>query len=241
MLRIAICDDEKIYCESIKKVISAYCTEKNIEFQIELFSSGNDFVALEASMNQFDIVYLDINMKGLDGIKTAETIRFWCKDIFIVFITAFINYTLDGYKVEAIRYILKNNKLKENIRESLDAVLEKKQFSTHIYEFTFKEGVRKISSEQLVLVESNLHVLQFQVFSQMQVKTYTMTAKLSDIQEQLTDDIFVRIHQSYLVNLKYVKNVSNYQVILWNQDILPVSRSRYKDVKERFLLYEGEF
>lgn len=175
------------------------------------------------------------------GLKQLKKIRFWCKDIFIVFITAFINYTLDGYKVEAIRYILKNNNLEENIRESLDTVLEKMQFATHIYEFSFKEGIRKMSPEQIVLIESNLHVLQFHVISQMKVKTYTMIAKLNDIQEQLTDAIFVRIHQSYLVNLKYVKDVSNYQVILWNGDVLPVSRPRYKDVKENFLLYEGEF
>jgi DNA-binding LytR/AlgR family response regulator len=69
-----------------------------------------------------------------------------------------------------------------------------------------------------------------------------MIAKLNDIQKQLVEEnAFVRIHQSYLVNFKFVKDISNYQAILWNDDVLPVSRPRYKNVKESFLLYEGEF
>lgn len=242
MLKIAICDDEKLYCENIRQIISEYCTKRNIEFQVELFKSGNDFVLLENSINQFNIVYLDVNMNGLDGIETAEIIRYWSQDIFIVFITAFINYTLEGYKVEAIRYILKNNTLRENIYESLNAVFEKMQFSNHIYEFIFKEGLRKLSPRQIILIESNLHVLRFQVIVRSEIKKYTMIAKLNDIQKKLIEEnVFVRIHQSYLVNLKYVKDISNYQAILWNDDVLPISRPRYKDVKESFLLYEGEF
>lgn len=242
MLKIAICDDEKLYCENIREIISEYCAKRKIEFQAELFKSGNDFVALENSINQFHIVYLDINMDGLDGIKTAEIIRYWSQDIFIVFITAFINYTLEGYKVEAIRYILKNNTLRDNIYESLDAVFEKMKFSNRIYEFIFKEGVRKLSPGQIIFIESNLHLLSFQVMIKSEIKNYTMIAKLNDIQKKLEkENILIRIHQSYLVNLKYVKDISNYQAILWNNDALPISRPRYKNVKESFLLYEGEF
>lgn len=242
MLKIAICDDEKLYCEKIKKIICEYCNKKNIDFQVEIFKSGNDFVLLENSINRFNIVYLDVNMDGLDGIESAKIIRYWSQDIFIVFITAFINYTLEGYKVEAIRYILKNNTLRENIYESLDAVFEKMQFFNHVYEFIFKEGLRKLFPSQIILIESNLHVLCFQVIVGSEIKNYTMIAKLNDIQKKLKDEnVFVRIHQSYLVNLKYIKDVSNYQAILWNNDVLPVSRPRYKSVKESFLLYEGEF
>ena len=67
-----------------------------------------------------------------------------------------------------------------------------------------------------------------------------MAAKLNDIQEILPDD-FVRIHQSYLVNIRYIKEVSNYQATLWTGKILPVARSKYRNLKERFLIYEGEF
>nr|WP_300326681.1 LytTR family DNA-binding domain-containing protein [uncultured Anaerostipes sp.] len=242
MLKIAVCDDEKLYCENIKGIICEYCTKKNIEFEVELFESGDDFVALENSINQFNIVYLDVNMNGLDGIRTAEIIRYWSQNIFIVFITAFINYTLEGYKVEAIRYILKNGDIRENIYESLDAVLEKTQLANHIYEFKFKEGIRKLSPEQIILIESKLHILYFRVLIKSEIKYYTMSAKLNDIQKKLTkENVFVRIHQSYFVNLKYIKDISNYQAKLWDNDILPISRPRYRDVKESFLLYEGEF
>lgn len=242
MLKIAVCDDDPLYGESIQEIIAEYCERRNIEFQIKFFQSGNAFVALEQAMGQFHIVYLDVNMDGLDGIETARIIRRWSKDIFIVFITAFIHYTLEGYKVEATRYILKDGTLRENIQESLDAILDRMKMSEHIYEFNFKEGIRRLSSDHLIFIESNLHVLSFRVLIKSEIRTYTMNAKLSDVHKELMKEkVFARIHQSYLVNLKYVKDILNYQAILWNEDVLPISRQRYREVKELFLLYEGEF
>lgn len=241
MLNIAICDDDKIYCERIKNIVSEYCDSKNIEYQVDIFLSGNEFLLLQSNMKYYHIIYLDINMKGFNGIQVAEKLRQWCKEIYIIFVTSYIDFTLDGYKVEALRYILKDyNTLKSGIRESMDAAFQKLNLKLNIKEFNFREGVRKISIGQIEMVESNLHDVQFTIYVHSTEKIYTMAAKLNDIQLLLSDD-FIRIHQSYLVNICYIKDVSNYQATLWNGKVLPIARSRYKDVKNCFLLYEGAF
>lgn len=111
MFRIAICDDEKIFRDDLKEILIRYMTDRGIMLEIDTFSSGKEFVELGIEMVKYKIVFLDINMDELDGIMTAKKIRENSKDMFIVFVTAFVNYTIEGYKVDAVRYILKDNKI----------------------------------------------------------------------------------------------------------------------------------
>lgn len=90
------------------------------------------------------------------------------------------------------------------------------------------------------MIESNLHDLQFTISTQSKNVKYTMTGKLNDIQEILKDKNFIRIHQSYLVNLKFIKDVSYHHVILKNGEQLPVARPKFREIKEQFLLYDAE-
>ena len=115
MFRIAICDDESIFREQFKEILQKYMDERGRTYEIDTFSSGKEFIEQGIEMVKYKIVFLDINMEELDGIMTAKKIRENSRDMFIVFITAFINYTLEGYKVDAIRYILKEEKGMERV------------------------------------------------------------------------------------------------------------------------------
>ena len=126
MFRIAICDDESIFREQFKEILQKYMDERGRTYEIDTFSSGKEFIEQGIEMVKYKIVFLDINMEELDGIMTAKKIRENSRDMFIVFITAFINYTLEGYKVDAIRYILKKEKgMDASIYECLDAIYER--------------------------------------------------------------------------------------------------------------------
>lgn len=109
MLKIAICDDEKVFRDNINKYVAAYLNEKEISYEIDTFSSGKEIIDLGIEIKQYNIIFLDINMDDVDGIVTAQKIREYSSEIYIVFVTAYINYSLEGYKVDAIRYLLKNN------------------------------------------------------------------------------------------------------------------------------------
>ena len=129
MFHIAIIDDESIFREQIKEILQKYLDERGRAYEIDTFSSGKEFIEQGIEMVKYKIVFLDINMEELDGIMTAKKIRENSRDMFIVFITAFINYTLEGYKVDAVRYILKEDKgMDASIYECLDAIDEKMNY-----------------------------------------------------------------------------------------------------------------
>lgn len=242
MINIAICDDESYYAKQIKEIISDYLDEMQLDYSIHVFSSGEDLAKLEEQMGQFHIVYLDINMDGLDGIETAKRLRHWCEKTFVVFVTAFLNYTLEGYKVEAIRYILKDKEnLKANIEESIDAILEKYEIANHIYKMDFKNTVKQFSEEQFVYAESTLHDIMVFLLEKGELNMYSKTMKLDELQEMMHEKNLLRIHKSFLVNMKYIQKVEAYAITLYNGKTLPVSRSRYAEVKEKIIMFEGEF
>lgn len=109
MINIAICDDEELFIKKEKDIISKYVQAKGYEYQIDVYLSGKKFLESEKS-NQYDIVFLDISMGEIDGIETAKCIRSFNNKVYLVFVTAFIIYSTEGYKVDASRYILKNDK-----------------------------------------------------------------------------------------------------------------------------------
>lgn len=239
MLRVAICDNEKVFAEKLKSIVSLYLQKKKIPFSIDLYLSGMEFVNLDIEMAKYQIVFLDINMEQLNGIETAMCLRKLCKDTFLVFVTAYIDYTLEGYKVDAVRYLLKNvGDLKEIVFESLDAIWSKMAYKSHIKEFTFKDRVRKISLERIVYIESDLHELSFHVLEN-ELVTYSMRNTLSRVEDELVKELFVRIHQSYLVNLQFIKSIKPRFVVLINGIELSIAKPRYKYVKERFTYYQG--
>lgn len=241
MFKIAVCDDEKFFREEIKSILKKYLKKKGVVFEIDTFSSGEQFVALGIEMMKYKVVFLDINMDGLDGIMTAKKIRENSKEIFLVFVTAFVNYTIEGYKVDAVRYILKNSHtLDEAVYECMDAIQEKMEYTVTWVGFDFNEGYKNVSMERLLYIESNLHKLEFYIMED-HLEKYTLYNTLDNIDEQLRGNGFLRIHQSFLVNMKYIKKLCRYMVILNNGIELRVPRARYKEVEEAIVSYRGEW
>ena len=240
MFRIAICDDESLFAEELRELLSGYMMEKGLVFEIDIYGSGEALIELGIEVIKYTAVFLDINMERVDGIRAAEKIREVSKEVFIVFVTAFVNYSLEGYRLDVVRYLLKGNvDFPSMVNECVDALMDKLSYSVTKREFDFKEGKREISLERLLYVESNLHKLEFHVMED-DLKIYSMFETLNALENKLAAKDFVRIHQSYLVNIKYIKNVVRYKVILTNGIELVIPKARYTYVKEQFILYQGE-
>lgn len=227
-------------CGKLREILMQYLEERHIDFEIELFSSGREFVELGVEMLQYQIIFLDINMKQMDGIETAKNVRAYTEESFVVFVTAYIDYSLEGYQVGASRYILKNNlNFREQIYECMDAITKKMKCFLTRKIFRFQEGEKKIRIENILYIESKLHKLEFNILEH-GLATYTMYGTLNELENELEEYPFLRIHQSFLVNLKYIKCVTGYKVVLSNGQELTVPRARYKTVKDTFIAYKGE-
>lgn len=240
MFRIAICDDELIFAEELKELISGYMTEKGLVFKIDTYSSGEDLVKLGIEVVRYTVVFLDINMEKMDGIKVAEKIRAASREVFIVFVTAYVSYSLEGYRLDAVRYLLKGSEnFQSTVNECMDAIIGKLNYSVAKRKFEFKEGTKEVSLDRLLYIESKLHKLEFHIMED-NLNTYTMYEKLSALEDTLKSDDFIRIHQSYLVNAKHIKNVVRCKVILTNGVELSIPKARYTEVKKKFIVCRGE-
>lgn len=240
MFKIAICDDEKVCRDNVKKYIEKYLIEKDIPYEVDIFISGMEFLERGIELVRYDMVFLDINMDEMDGIVTAKKIREYSSEIYIVFVTAYINYSLEGYKVNAFRYLMKNNiNFDDSIYECMDALFNKMKYIVKKKFFKFKECGKEVEIEKILYIESKLHKLEFYIMED-ELRIYSLYKTLNELQNEMSDYPFIRIHQSFLVNLKYIKSVSGYKVILSNNQELNIPKTRYKDVKNAFIAYKGE-
>lgn len=240
MFKIAVCDDETYFQNCIKEILMTYQKEKGVLFEIDIFSSGAELISLGINLAQYKIVFLDINMSELDGILTAKEIRKISNAIFIVFVTAFVNYSLEGYKVDAIRYILKHNEnLTATVYECMDAIFEKMNYKITWKEIRFLERCKKVPLDRILYIESKLHKLEFFIMED-RLEKYTLYETLDKIEKDFAENNFIRIHQSFLINMKYISNIKRYCLTLNNGAAFHIPRARYKKVEAAFITYKGE-
>ncbi|MDE7332286.1 MAG: LytTR family DNA-binding domain-containing protein [Lachnospiraceae bacterium] len=235
MLEIAVCDDEKFYREKIQKLLEEYLTGHGLEYRIRLFLSGEEFLSCSENSVKYDIVFMDINMEKVDGIQAAMQMQSFHSCTYLVLVTAFINYVLEGYKVNAVRYIMKDT-LDTAIAECMDAVLEKMKIAR--ISFSFMEGERMLYTDNILYVESRKHKSVF-FYMESEIVKYQIYEKLDWVEQRLSGFHFLRIHKSYLVNMKHIRRISNYTAVLDTGEELPVPRLRFQAAKEAFVAYKG--
>ncbi|MDE6389334.1 MAG: LytTR family DNA-binding domain-containing protein [Lachnospiraceae bacterium] len=235
MLQIAICDDEQFYRDKMKRLLDRYMQRREMPYELHVFLSGKEFLEQCENSVKFNIVFLDINMEEMDGIQTAERIRSFHSDTYIVFVTAFIDYALEGYKVNAVRYLMKDN-LEGALEECMRAILQKMQVAQ--VNFVFMEGEKKLYTDNILYVESRGHKSIFH-YMEDEETTYQIYDKLDVIEEKLAGYRFLRIHKSYLVNMKHIRRINNYTAFLDTGEELPIPRPRFQMAKESFVDYKG--
>lgn len=234
MFRVALCDDEEEFVKKLRRMIALFLEKKNVLYQIDVYDSGKEFEGLGLDMAKYHVLFLDINMEQMRGIEMAYCFKRFFKEKFLVLVTARTDYILEGYKMGAFRYVLKNDgDLEEKIYESLGAICDKMQFLPLIKTFEFKNCTKRIALECILYIESHLHELSFHVLEN-ELTIYTMTETLNRIEKELPIGEFVRIHQSYLVNLRFIVVIKSQSVILLDGTKLAIAKPRYKEVKRCF-------
>ena len=240
MIKIAICDDENVFGKKLEKIILQFFKKRQEKCELDIFQSGITFLEKGEELAEYHIIFLDISMGKINGMEIARKLRKFCKKSYIIFVTAYIEFSSEGYQVEALRYILKSNPLlREAINESLEAVLEKMNYLQRIREYFFREGKRKISSKQIVYIETQGHYLLFHVINQGKEK-FHYRESMSNMENILKKENFLRIHQGYLVNAEYIKKLLNYNAYLVTDEVLPVAKLRYGKIKKIFAEMKGK-
>lgn len=230
MLSIAVCDDEIIECADMAEKIRETLEEMKVPCFLRQFNSGEELLQAEEN---FDIVFLDIMMDGLDGMKTAKRIRKKASCRLLVFISASREYVFDAYDVEAFWYLVKpveTGKLKQVLKK---AVLKTEAASP---DFIL---VNKGRQKQKIFLRD---ILYFEIMGRLidihktgGISDYY--GKISILEEELREKGFFRCHKSYLVHLKYVKGYNRQEAVLDNGEKIPISKRRYEEFCKALLSY----
>lgn len=224
MINICIVEDELEQANLLKSYIEKFGGEKGKQFNVTHLPDGVDLV--DDYKGQFDIIFLDIQMKHLDGMSAAEKIRNIDSDVIIIFITSTVQYAVQGYAVDALGYVLKPvpytafAQLLEKATSRVDAKSEKVFIKVPI-----DDRQIKLDCETISYIESSRNNVIIHTSSD----DYTTLGPLKKFEELLTPHGFSKCHNAYLINLKKVEAVKKEEVLLTNGVELPISRARKKE------------
>lgn len=235
MIKFAICEDEIIQAEINKDYIKKWADINNIECRIDIFQSAEKFLFNWEYEEVHDIIILDIHMGDMSGIELAKKIRTMDKEVIIIFITGIDEYVFEGYNVSAFNYLLKPiDEVKifnvlDNIKEKLEKDITNKKFLI----LSKGKNILRIDYDDIFYIIAFDHYIDIHTKNDI----YTFNRKISEIETLLPQRYFVRCHRSYIVNIKYVKNINRNSLLLENQIKIPVSKTRMNDTYDTFINY----
>ena len=163
-------------------------------YHIDTYLSGEALLA-DDRLFTYNVIFLDINMPQINGLEVAEKILESRRDILLIFVTAFLDYAIEGYRMEAIRFLLKDM-LEELLPECMEIIIKKLDLQAYKIKKHFMEGKKEISVDSIWYVESQGHKLFFTVFETKMVQ-YSIYEKLDNIEKELQAYYFLRIHKSF--------------------------------------------
>lgn len=223
-LKIAICDDEANQIEYLSDVVTTWAKKNRHAVEIKPYSAAKSLLFDYCEEKDFDILLLDIEMPGMSGVELAKVVRKENATVQIVFITGYYEYFSDGFDVSALHYLIKPAD-ERKLMPVLDRAVSNLTYRQRSVLLTSPEGDRKVSLADIEYVESeNVHVAVHTVSG-----VYRSRISLAKFAEQL-DETFIKVHRSYIVNLKYVKKITRTDITMVSGDLVPISRGMYDEV-----------
>ena len=235
-IRIAIAEDETPLHDYYSKMIEAWGASKNVRIMTTFVESSEEYLFKYDKQNIFDIVFLDVCMKDMNGMELAHEIRKSDRNVQIVFLTGNPEYVFEGYEVGALRYLLKPL-TEEKFFPLLEEIeKEKQKEQPYLIEMISGEQV-KMDIKDILYIEVNGHYLKIHTIKGVYELKKSLTGLQQEIKEAAGEDGFAVTHRSFFVNLLHVERVLRMECILSDGSRIPVSRNAYKQVNEAFIRY----
>lgn len=231
-MQIGIVEDDADNMNTVKNYVERFQEENGTEFTVSLFADGEEIT--EDYSSNFDIIFMDIEMKHIDGMTAAKYIRKLDEDVIIVFITNSAQYALKGYSVNALGYLLKPLNyfaFSETLSKALKIIHSRKEKYVLIFK---KEGMIKLPARDITYVECIKHKLVVHTVSD---EEYSYFQSLKEFEKNVGNN-FIRCNNGYLVNLRHVKAIKNEMVVVGNTELI-ISRPKRKAFLEALNRFYG--
>lgn len=229
-IKIAICDDTAEDIELLSGALYAY----DNSFEIITYQNGEALIAdyLDSNLT-IDILFMDIYMPGMDGIATAQRIRNERQDIKIIFVSSSKDHYSQAYEVFAFNYILKPLD-RERLHQVLDRAIDeiKKECSCKI-RFSYKSTVYCVDCRNILYMESRDKLILFHLADGNILQCY---GKLDEFMEELKEPLFIRCHQSFIVNTSHITEMGENHFRV-GQVAIGISKKFLKSAKDQYYGY----
>lgn len=206
MLRIAVCDDDKRFAAKLEDMLLQEAMQTGLIAETETYSDGDKLVADIQKGYRYELTFLDIEMKRVNGIRAAHAIREMDRSVLLIYVSGYEQYLKELFEVEPFRFLQKpldDGRFRRYFHEACERIGDTDSF----YQFTFNKNIRRVSLRDTVYFESHNRVVYIVMDNGTEEYFY---GKLNDVEKQLKESRyrFLRIHQSYLVNYSYIKKMS---------------------------------
>lgn len=232
MIQVAIVEDDASARAKIRECLDYVSAENQIVFDIHEFSSGFSFIGQYEP--EYDIVFMDIDMPGMNGMDAARAFRRMDTNVVLIFVTNMAQYAISGYEVDALDFVLKPiNKYSFALKVKRAVARTTKHTDDYI---TIKTdgGIHRERIAAVKYLEMDGHYVIYHTTS----GNYAEYSTLKDAEAKINRPYFVRCNRSFLVNLRHVKSLQK-DVIIVDGDELAISRPQRKAFLEALAEYMG--
>ena len=229
-MRIAICDDEKFFRGALKNELDKYAREYALNFVYTEFSSGE---LLLASNTDFDLIFMDYQMKTINGIDTVDKMRRRNDKTIVVFITSYPDVAIESMRVQPYRFLSKPID-REKIYEALDSFVEKYNSDAYVLVYDKEnDKMKRLAEWDILYAEADNIYCKVVTFE----KCYLYKNTLSDFESLLKSDFFYRSHRSYLINMNCVDNYSRSEIVFVNNERALLTKSKHFDFQNTYMAF----
>ena len=228
-MNIAICDDDLKHINLIEDMIYDLSQKlDNFKPDIDAYLSGEELLRLIDVKDFPSILFIDVEMPGINGIQTARELRKLSEQVLIIYVTSYETYTLESFEVRPFRYLLKPIDTKKFARAFYDAIEYINNSNSYVFFKKGKDHIQIDSSSIISIFSESGRKLRVKTNNELDDEAFY--GKIKNIEKELNPLIFVKINSGTIINLKKVKILNAHEVIMIDGSILPISKNRKKSV-----------
>ncbi len=222
-MKIGICDDDSFFIKEIRDRLESFSTAEE-GFHVSDFCSTDELIEYYRNGGHFDILFINIEMRGINGIEAAEIIRALSPRTIIIFVSAHSDYIFDAFRLEALHFLVKPVRDREWSEVFGRAINKYRTVNASII-LKWESTRNKIGIDKISFVEGYRRHLTVHTAD----GVFEAVGKLSEMQELLSPHGFVRVHQGFIVNMNYIKSFKTDELELTDGTRVPVSVRKRQD------------
>lgn len=231
-MNIAICDDSREYINLLERYI---LNKENGEITCDAFCSGEELISLyNKGFGEYDVIFLDMEMSGINGIETANIIRKLDKHVIFVFVTSHTKYMQDCFVCSPFRFLVKP--VSEDEFDKVYTDIQRKMADERTtFVFTENRNKMRLFCEDIVYFECQAHY----IFIHTKNTVHKICKTMAELYENIDKTMFLQVHKSFVINLNYIREIRESEIVLYEAERnVPVSRTYKKQLATAFINFK---